>query len=106
MQAALWALSGQHPGWEFWKQHHRLHNNELVINHKRTLRIYRALALNLPRRLKKCVPARVKQPLVVPATANVCWLLDFISDGLTDWPPVPDVHRARRLQPRTAGRRN
>lgn len=45
---------------------------------------YRALALNLPRRLKKRVPARVKQPLVVPKAANGCWSLDFTSDVLTD----------------------
>ena len=66
VQAALRALSGRHPGWGFWKLHHRLRKNGLVINHKRTLRIYRALALNLPRRLKKRVPARVKQSLAVP----------------------------------------
>ena len=61
-----------------------MRKNGLVINHKRTLRIYRALALNLPRRLKKRVPARVKQPLAVPTMANVCWSLDFTSDVLTD----------------------
>jgi putative transposase len=71
VQAALRALSGRHPGWGFWKLHHRLRKNGLVINHKRTLRVYRTLALNLPRRLKKRVPARVKQPLAVPTTANV-----------------------------------
>ena len=56
----------------------------MVISHKRTLRIYRALALNLSRRLKKRVPARIKQPLAVPEAANVCWSLDFTSDVLTD----------------------
>jgi putative transposase len=84
VQAALRALSGRHPGWGFWKLHHRLRKNGLVINHKRTLRIYRALALNLPRRLKKRVPVRVKQPLAVPKAANACWSLDFTSDVLTD----------------------
>jgi putative transposase len=84
VQQALRALTGRHPGWGFWKLPHRLRKNGLVINHKRTLRIYRALALNLPRRLKKRVPARVKQPLVVPVAANVCWSLDFTSDVLTD----------------------
>lgn len=84
VQQALRALSGRHPGWGFWKLHHRLRKNGLVINHKRTLRIYRALALNLPRRLKKRVPACVKQPLAVPAAANRCWSLDFTSDVLTD----------------------
>ena len=40
--------------------------------------------LALPRRLKKRLPARVKQPLVVPEAANGCWSLDFTSDVLTD----------------------
>lgn len=84
VQQALRALSGRHPGWGFRKLHHRLRKNGLVINHKRTLRLYWALALNLPRRLKKRVPARVKQPLAVPEVANKCWALDFTSDVLTD----------------------
>lgn len=48
------------------------------------MRIYQALALNLPRRLKKRAPARIKQPLAVPVAANVCWSLDFTNDVLTD----------------------
>lgn len=84
VQQALWALGGRHPGWGFWKLHQRLRRNGLVINHKRTLRIYRALVLNLPRLLKKRVPARVRQFLAVPKTVNRCWSLDFTSDVLTD----------------------
>jgi putative transposase len=84
VQQALQTLTGRHPGWGFWKLPHRLRKNGLLINHKRTLRSYRALALNLPRRLKKRVPARIKQPLSVPTAANVCWSLDFTSDVLTD----------------------
>lgn len=84
VQQALRALSGRHPGWDFWKLHHRLRKNGLVINHKCTLRIYRALALSLPRHLKKRIPSRVKQPLAVPEAANGCWSLDFTSDVLTD----------------------
>lgn len=48
------------------------------------MRIYRPLTLNLPRRLKKRVPACVKQPLAVPAAASACWSLDFDSAVLTD----------------------
>lgn len=83
-QQALRVLSGRYPDWGFWKLHYRLRKNGLVINHKRTLRIYRALALNLPRRLKNRVPARVKQPLTVSTTANACWSLDFTSHVLID----------------------
>jgi putative transposase len=61
-----------------------MRKNGLVINHKRTLLIYRALVINLPRRLKKRVLARVKQPLAVPTMASACWSLDFTSDVLTD----------------------
>ncbi|MET4107618.1 DDE-type integrase/transposase/recombinase [Hymenobacter sp. UYP22] len=83
VQQALRALSGRHPGWDFWKLHHRLRKNGRLINHKRTLPIYRALGLNRPQRLKKLLPARVKQPLAGPEAANGCWSLDFTSDVLT-----------------------
>ena len=42
------------------------------------------MGLNLPRRRTKRLPARVKQPLAVPPSTNVCWSLDFTSDVLTD----------------------
>ena len=84
VQEALQALIGRHPGWGFWKLHHRLRKKGLAINHKRTWRIYQAMGLNMPRCLKKRVPARVKQPLAVPVAANVCWSLDFTSDVFTD----------------------
>lgn len=41
---------------------------------------FSTLALNLPSRLKKRVPARVNQPLTVPEAANGCWSLDFTSN--------------------------
>ena len=94
VRQALRALSGRHPGWGFWKLHHRLRKNGLVINHKRTLRIYRALALNLPRRLKKRVPraalngARGRQRVLVAR---------LYERRVDRWPPVPDPERARRL---------
>ena len=84
VQEALRTLTGRHPGWNFWKLPHCLRRNGVVINHKRTWRICRTMGLHLPRRLKKRLPARVKQPLVVPEAANGCWSLDFTSDVLTD----------------------
>ncbi len=83
--AALQALVARHPGWGFWKYHHRLRKNNVVVNHKRLWRIYQALGLQLgKRRKKRRLPARLKQPLQVPATPNVCRSLDFTSDALTD----------------------
>ena len=84
VQEALRALSGRYPGGGFWKLRHRLRKNRLPVNHKRTRRICRAIGLHLPRRLKKWLSARVKQPLMVPEAANGCWSLDFTGDALTD----------------------
>ena len=42
------------------------------------------LRLNLPRRTKKRVPARVVQPLDVIPQPNVVWAVDFMSDTIYD----------------------
>lgn len=85
VMTALQVLVARHPGGGFWKYYYRLRKNGLVINHKRLWRIYQALGLQLgKRRQKRRLPARLKQPLQVPASPNVCWSLDFTSDALTD----------------------
>jgi putative transposase len=54
----------------------------LVINHKRTERIYReeGLSLRLKKRNKKIAMARVRLP--EPERANQRWSMDFVSDSL------------------------
>jgi hypothetical protein len=42
------------------------------------------MKLNLPRRTKKRVPTRERQPLLAPATTNQIWALDFMHDTLYD----------------------
>ena len=82
---ALRALVQRHPGWGFWKYYYRLRKDGLLVNHKRLWRLYQAHKLQLKRRRKKRrLPARVKQPLTVPAQPNQCWSMDFMSDALTD----------------------
>lgn len=44
--------------------------------------MYCRLGLNLPRRTKKRLPVRLRQPLATPAAVNVVWALDFMSDAL------------------------
>ena len=45
-------------------------------------RVYCALRLNLPRRTKRRVPTRLRQPLVAPAGLNDIWALDLRAAAL------------------------
>ncbi|GAA6151365.1 hypothetical protein NBRC116587_07840 [Pseudoteredinibacter isoporae] len=51
-------------------------------NHKRVRRLYCELNLNKRRRGKKGLPGRNPEALSVPAEANHCWSMDFMSDSL------------------------
>lgn len=48
----------------------------------RLRRVYRSLRLNLPRRGKKRLPARVREPLAIPPAPNRVWSADFMADAL------------------------
>jgi putative transposase len=66
----------------FWKCYDRIHNQGHPWNHKHIYRVYCQLKLNLPRRAKRRVPQRVRQPLWVTPEMNVVWALDFMRDTL------------------------
>jgi putative transposase len=40
------------------------------------------MGLNKKKRTRKRIPARIKQPLVVPSAPNQTWSMDFMSDSL------------------------
>lgn len=84
---ALTSLVARKPRWGFWKCFDRFHNQGYLWNHKRVYRVYCALRLNLPRRTKKRVPTRLRQPLAAPAALNQTWALDFMHDRLYDSRP-------------------
>src|SRR5690606_18739392 len=66
----------------FWKCFHWMRLKGESWSHKRVWRVYKSMRLNLPRRTKKRLPARVRQPLDAPAEASRQWSMDFMSDTL------------------------
>lgn len=77
-------LVSKHPCIGFWSCYHRIRNRGITWNHKRVRRVYRKMNLNIRRKRKKRLPARIKQALTVPTAPNQVWSLDFMSDALTD----------------------
>jgi putative transposase len=85
VEGLLEELTTRHPTIGLWSCHYRLRNRgEHCINHKRLRRVYRAMKLNIRRRAKRRLPARIKLPLSIPTAPNQCWSLDFMSDSLSD----------------------
>jgi len=82
LESALLEKAERHSEEGFWSTYHRLRNEGRPWNHKRLHRIYVALGLPLRRKVKKRLPARVKEPLEVPLRANHTWSIDFVHDVL------------------------
>ena len=79
---ALQGIVARHGRWGFWKCFSRLRLDGHGWNHKRVWRVYRNLKLNLPRRTRRRLPQRERQPLGTASRANSLWSMDFMSDSL------------------------
>ena len=81
---ALQGVVEKNGRWGFWKCFDQLHNDGAWWNPKRVHRVYCALGLNLPRRTRRRIPKRIRQPLVAPPGLNESWAIDFMTDTLYD----------------------
>jgi putative transposase len=82
--AAIGSYIGENPTHGFDKlcsSFHRCRTNH-PWGKTRLLRVYRAMKLNLPRRGRKRLPARVREPLTIPIAPNQVWSADFMADQL------------------------
>ena len=64
------------------KYYQRLRLEGYKWNYKRVRRVYKKLGLNIRRKGKKRIPARVREPLHQAQGRNQIWSMDFMSDSL------------------------
>ena len=83
LRSRLRILAERYPRYGYPTLHDMLKSEGLVVNPKRTYRLYREEGLQVRRkRRKKLIRPRV--PMLVPDTVNQRWSMDFVSDQLAN----------------------
>lgn len=82
LRARMRELAAEYRRYGYLRLHVWLRQEGLVINRKRTYRVYRAEGLSVRKRLRKRLPQRERLPITVPDRPNRRWSLDFVSDQL------------------------
>jgi putative transposase len=75
-------LAGQHKRYGYLRLHVLLRRENLVINAKRTYRLYKEEGLTVRTKKRRRLPGRERIPLTAPERRNQRWSLDFVSDSL------------------------
>ena len=75
-------LASQHPSYGYLLLHSLLKGEGLVINKKRTYRLYVEEKLQVRRKKRRKKLCRPGQPVLIPTRVNQRWSMDFMSDQL------------------------
>ena len=82
--ARMRALASEHRRYGCPRRHAMLRREGLVVNHKRTERLYRAEGLQVRTKRRRKLPRRDRVTAQVPPRPMQRWSLDFMSDQLAD----------------------
>jgi len=82
LRARMRELAAQYRRYGYLRLHVLLRQEGLVVNRKRTYRLYRSEGLSVRKRLRRRLPQRERLPITVPDRPNHRWSLDFVSDQL------------------------
>jgi putative transposase len=81
--ARLKTLGEQYPRYGYLMLHSLLRAEGVVVNRKRTYRLYTGLGMQVrTKRRKKLVRPRI--PMAIPSKPNERWSMDFVSDQLSN----------------------
>jgi putative transposase len=83
--ARLRTLASENRRYGCPRLHAMLRREGLVVNHKRTWRLYRAEGLQVRTKKRRKLPRRDRIAPQVPERPNERWSLDFMSDQLADY---------------------
>ncbi len=82
LKERLTQLARQKPRYGCRRLHVLLRKEGVVVNHKRTERMYRQEKLGLRMKARKKFPLEKRSPLPVPTAPNEQWAMDFVHDSI------------------------
>jgi putative transposase len=88
-------LATEYPRYGYTLLHGMLAAEKLVVNPKRTYRVYREEKLQVRTKRRKRLAKRPRVEMAVPDAPNQRWSMDFVSDQLATGTSIPHLKRCR-----------